>query len=112
MFLKDNYEIQRAAKGGTENFCSHRCSGKAADLKRNGPNRLIGRYVAGSKKRARVKGIEFNLTEEYLVEIFTGRCAVTGVEIHLRDIHESNYMKQLDHASLDRIDNERGLCSW
>lgn len=60
-----------------------------------------------SKRRANKLGLEFNLTLDFLLELWNlqrGRCALTGWELSLRN-GQNDLLKT---ASLDRIDSTRG----
>ena len=62
-------------------------------------------YIRKIKERATKKGFEFNLTLEYLMSIFNGKCALSGLEIQF-----GKHWKMMSDqpASLDRIDNTKG----
>jgi len=65
-------------------------------------------YINAAKRRAKVKGLQFNLTYDYLHKLFYDiqheRCALSNVPIKLMKgnggIHEM--------ASLDRVDSAKG----
>lgn len=61
----------------------------------------IKRSANGSKGKR--KPIDYNLDPEYLCGLFTGKCALTKV-----DIHFSDKSKRSTTASLDRIDSRFG----
>ena len=62
-------------------------------------------YLRKIKERADKKNFEFNLTLDYLMSIFNGKCALSGLEIQF-----GKHWKMLSDqtASLDRIDNSKG----
>ena len=62
-------------------------------------------YLNKIKKRAEKMHFEFNLTLEYLMSIFNGKCALSGLEIQF-----GKHWKMMSDqtASLDRIDNSKG----
>lgn len=62
-------------------------------------------YLRKIKERSTKKGFEFNLTLEYLMSIFNGKCALSGLEIKF-----GKHWKMMSDqtASLDRIDNSKG----
>ena len=64
------------------------------------------RYIKVAKSRAVAKGLSFDLTSEYLAELYSGRCALTGMPILLKK--KSDKEKLLHYASIDRIDNKFG----
>lgn len=62
-----------------------------------------------SAKRARNHGWEFDLTREYLIELWNkqeGKCARSGVPMQIESGTREN--KNPYRASLDRIDNNKG----
>jgi hypothetical protein len=70
---------------------------------------LSGSYINRVKKGAKSRGIEFNITGEYLWSLFIqqkGKCAFSGIPIVLERNLTKNYPKQT--ASLDRIDSDLG----
>ena len=77
--------------------------------------KVIIEMISGAKKRAKKKGISFNLTGEFLKELNTkqqGKCVYTGLSL------DWDYCSQGEHryikgqnayrASLDRIDSSKG----
>ena len=55
------------------------------------------------KTECRIKGLPYNLSEEYLEQIWTGVCPIFGIKIVLTgSLSDSNY------ANLDRIDPKLG----
>jgi len=69
---------------------------KFANNQRVGPKRrLYNKFKAGAKNR----GLDFSLTEEEMFSSFTGKCALSGVDINL------DYG---GNASLDRVDSALG----
>lgn len=63
-------------------------------------------YLRKVKERANINGFEFNLDLEYLMSIFTGKCALSGVDIQFGKHWKLKLSDQT--ASLDRIDNTKG----
>lgn len=60
------------------------------------------------KQRCIKKGIKFDLTTDYLKEIWTGRCPVFDTEIKL-NVCEGRRPRDTEHvASIDRIDPNKG----
>lgn len=67
------------------------------------------RYWAGTayksaRRRAKIKGLPFNLTIDYLLSIVTDTCPVFNTEFKFRG---NKYMRS-DSPSLDRIDPAKG----
>jgi hypothetical protein len=73
---------------------SERCKGNMYAKKGNFTTYL-------NKARNRLK--EYDLDEEYLDSIWNGKCAITGIDIQLKQ-GKSNLLT----ASLDRIDSSKG----
>ncbi len=66
------------------------------------------RILSEARHRKSQKGRktkEFDLTEEYLESIWTGKCALSGIEI---DVSNRNEKMTLTSASLDRIRSDEG----
>lgn len=63
-------------------------------------------YLRKVVDRANKSGFESNLTIEYLMSIFTGKCALSGVDIQFGKHWKLKLSDQT--ASLDRIDNTKG----
>lgn len=64
----------------------------------------ISHLFKGAEQRARKKGVPFDLTREYLAEIWTGRCVVTGIEFKGGRGNGPKFFS----PSIDRIIPERG----
>jgi len=75
------------------------CVQKAKGFQANRPvgakTRLYRKFKAGARSR----GLDFTLTEEEMFSIFTGKCALSGVDIGI------DYG---GNASLDRVDSSLG----
>lgn len=70
---------------------------------------ISGRYLGMLKKTARKRGIEYNISNEYLWKLFIeqeGKCALTGHKIIFTRNFRNEDIKQT--ASLDRIDSSKG----
>jgi hypothetical protein len=63
----------------------------------------VGSLLRGAKKRAKIKGIEFDISKEDL-GLFPVVCPVLGVELQYSQIGR----QQPNSASLDRFDNSKG----
>lgn len=83
---------------------------------KNYPRRVLTSIYNGAKRRAKKKGFGFNLTKDYIQEIYLnqqGKCAITGIKMTF--IANDKYK-----ISLDRIDSKKGylknnvqlLCWW
>lgn len=62
------------------------------------------------KLSATRRGIDFDLDDEYLASIWTGKCAVFGTDLST-DVHSSidgNTLNEINRPVLDRIDNSKG----
>ncbi len=78
----------------------------------NGYKNLAGYYLSSIRCRARKLNIEYNVSKEFLWNLFerqNRKCNISGVEITLCDsIKNKKTNKMLQTASLDRIDSTRG----
>lgn len=128
-FLRDTKEANRNKRKSQLVFCSRKCQGynslknipessKKWDhlLKfKSGPPRdeySMFKYVFRlAKFRAIKRNKEFNITLEYLKEIWNkqgGICPYTGWKLKLNQTSVNKLQKTLDRASLDRIDSSKG----
>lgn len=80
---------------------------------------LSGQYYASIQNRAKQKkksknrenGIEFNVSIEYLWQLFldqNAKCAISGLPITLSKSRKTKEARKLQTASLDRIDCDKG----
>ena len=73
---------------------------------------LTGSYIRRIKHHALLKRREYNLTKEYMWELFlkqNKKCALTGLDIWFGvSTKEKNNGKKEQTASLDRIDSSKG----
>ena len=60
------------------------------------------------QRQAEIRGIEFNLTPEYLESIFTGKCHFSGIPLNIGTYSIQNGSRDLGNVSLDRIDSNIG----
>jgi hypothetical protein len=81
-------------------------------INRKGCYNLSGTHFSSIKHGALRRNISFNLTPEFLWELFInqkGLCAITGIPIILTtDLKNQNVNWDIITASLDRIDNTIG----
>lgn len=120
-FEREEREHKRSQKKGRKSYCSRSCSGKG-NIK-NIPKEKLGNrdnLKKGSVKdefspfryhlrKTKSRNKEFNLTLEYLKEIWDaqeGICPYTGIQLE-------NYSSEVNSnslytASLDRIDSAKG----
>jgi hypothetical protein len=112
-------ECDRQIKKGKNKFyCSISCSSSDNNRKRkislktkeklssinlNNKNGYKGEFTCFLNK-ARNRNKPFNLSEEYLQSIWTGKCAISGIEI----FNSKRDKNTLNSASLDRIDSSKG----
>lgn len=71
--------------------------------RRKGIGEMSGYYWTCVNNNAQARNLSFNITKEYAYSLFTGKCALSGLDISL-----DNYTKNSGTASLDRIDNTIG----
>jgi len=88
---------------GVNKFCSNNCRSKL-----NKSN--YHHYLRGVKKRAKKKGFEIDLTEEFLKDLLEvtqkGLCSITNTPIIVK--HPNDKTTLFDTASLDRVDSNEG----
>jgi hypothetical protein len=60
------------------------------------------------QRQAELRGIEFDVTPEYLESIFTGYCYFSGIELKIGTYVNNKDVRDLGNASLDRIDSNIG----
>lgn len=98
--------IQKSTKGS--DFC---CSGCKHDHRlKFDLDYKLSRLLNGSKTRASSKALPFNLTLDYLKELYEeqeGLCAVTNKPFCFTS-HPTKYVADKDSVSLDRVDPELG----
>lgn len=87
----------------TKHYCSNECRLK-------NKKSFYYHYLKNVKRRANIKKIAFELTEDFLINLLEVKqknlCAVTNCPIKIRHYKESATL--YDTASLDRIDNTKG----
>lgn len=97
-------------KNGSAPYC-HSCASKKKWQKRKPVRtKILGRLFNQIKRNATLRNIEFNLTSEFLHELFVssnGVCPISGLAI---SIAEDNIKHQYGYttASLDRKDSTKG----
>lgn len=108
-YILKKEHTRQTTKGRNNFFCSRSCSGK-----RNITKNITKRYVPKGNKlaykskftkilnKSRNRGRDFNLDQNYLEEIWSGKCSITNIDIHL------DKKLSLSSASLDRIDSNKG----
>lgn len=104
-FLKENKAINRTQKTNGIHCCSRKCVGENSKNK----NRIPMAYnLRNSKRVAKQKNLDNNLTVEYLQELFElqkGLCAISNVKMTLVFKHNE---KTIEQVSIDRIDDSKG----
>ena len=124
-FEKEDRYIKAAQKNGRKNFCSLNCHGKNQGYKnfpgdewnKSEKNQNHLKKICNNRhdeyspfrtllKSCRNRTKEFDLDLPYLKDLWqkqNGKCAVTGVDLHLKNSYNKNYQ-----ASIDRIDSSKG----
>ena len=92
--------------------CKRTASKYPPPVNKKGCGAFSGTHYLAIKHGAKRRNIEFNLTPEYLWNLYIdqqGLCALTGIQIHLsRSLKGSNVNWDAITASLDRKDNSKG----
>lgn len=110
-FLKSIDQILRSNKKNTGHYCSLKCVSIHAINTKLGETIGFGFYTNLARQRAKIKKIDFDLSSEYLKELFTlqnGKCAITQIPVVLNKSAFKGKDKRMDYASLDRIDSSKG----
>lgn len=129
-FSKEYREYKRKKSNGkTKFYCSIKCSSSEPERIipilhkgipfrfRGGENKIItveGKILHSMKefcRRMRRRPFEFNLTPEYLLEVWNnqhGKCKYTNVALVLPDTPEYKQSNNNYKASVDRIDSSKG----
>ena len=68
----------------------------------------IVRFLAGAKKRAKAKNLEFNLTLNYLRSIAIDECPIFNLKLDWTSWGERNQQAIENSPSLDRINSKKG----
>lgn len=115
-YREKNGEKLRAYQAAYRKANAERLNAYLAEYRKKNRERIKEKYdkrknarpwanlVKGAKQRARKKGIEFSLTEEWASKNFTGRCSVTGIEFSSC----SDKGPTMRSGSIDRIDSSKG----
>jgi hypothetical protein len=92
-------------------YCCHNCFNK--DMKKMKRFVMVTEHISLSyynrlNRQAKLRGIEFNLTPEYLESIFDGKCYLSGLDIEIGTLSNRDNNRNLGTASLDRLDSNQG----
>lgn len=112
-----DFKQERYLLTGRSTSCKSCASKKTAKnfpppIKRTGAVGLSGTHFSSIKSGAVRRGLEFNISPEYLWDLFIkqeGKCALTGVPISLSNaIRNNNVNWNIITASVDRINSNIG----
>ena len=98
---REGWRAAHTLISGTTKSCKSCCKSP------NNINTYVLSYFNRAKKRAEISQFEFDLTPDYLQNLFIqqdNKCALSNVLIEFRP----SYLKNEQTASLDRIDNSKG----
>jgi hypothetical protein len=99
------YVTKKDIEDSVIKYCSNACRYKNMSI-----NSAYTNYLKDIKTRAKRKGVEFNLTENFIKNLLVNKqnnkCAYTGIEIYVN--HKYRETTPYDTASLDRIDSNKG----
>lgn len=75
--------------------------------------RMMTKHISLSKykvieRQADLRGIEFNVDQNDLEAVFTGKCALSNIDIVIGTMSVTDDKQELGTASLDRIDSNKG----
>lgn len=97
-----HFHKSRTNKNGLDYRCK-RCKKKLAHKERK--NNYFGSYISTKRSECKTKGIKFNLTEEYLRNIWTGICPICGITLSHNKGKGSHHKTS---AHLDRVIPDKG----
>ena len=99
-------EIERLSRLKTKNAAQKRFEVKRARLRRTDPAYRAYLMWKAARERARIKGLEFSLTQERVRSgVVHGACEATGMQFTL-DLPDGRV--QALSPTIDRIDNAKG----
>jgi hypothetical protein len=101
--LKDESEFhkQKSNKDGLNRLCK---TCRKEEVHKQRENNYFVHYCRSKKSECKKKGLEYNLTPEYLESIWTGKCPIFGYDLH----YASKGMGSHQSAHLDRLDPNKG----
>ena len=85
------------------------CGCLRKDISYRGFEDLSGSYINRIKKGATSRGLDYNVSDKYLWDLFVNqnkKCKLSGLSIELVTDYTNKH--ELNTASLDRIDNDKG----
>lgn len=97
----DNFHKNKTNVTGFDYRCK---SCRREEAKAGRENNYFVHYCRGKRSECKTKGFEFDLTPEFLEDIWTGICPVFGVEIERASQGRGSHHS----AHLDRIDPSKG----
>lgn len=99
----DVFLTKKESESGFIRYCSIKC--RSSNNKSNYYN-----YLYDIERRAKKLKKEFNLTEEFIIDLLEnkqgGKCCITNLPIYIRDPKKEATLH--DTASLDRINSNKG----
>lgn len=115
--IKENFHIKRHSKTGITAYntlcrtCQSDRSKAFTTKARKNPEHFIRLKLASYRSRAKQEGADFNVTSDYLIELFNkqkGLCYYTGQEISFEHITKAGNAPHRLTPSLDRLDPKKG----
>lgn len=107
------FSVRNSNKDGHHTKCKE-CANKEWSKRNSGKENTIDSLIKTSikyaKKRAKKKGLEFNLTKEFIYKLYEkqeGFCALSGIKMEHKSGHEK-YRINPYNLSIDRIDSTQG----
>lgn len=91
--------------------CCHNCF--KTNMKSRKNSRMLTNNISlmqykKIQRQAELRGIEFNVTPEYLESIFNGKCYFSNIELNIGTYSKINGKIDLGNASLDRLNSNLG----
>lgn len=97
----EDFHLNKGCKDGRETRCKSCRKEVAASKYKENPFKTM---IRSKRSECKKKGLEFNLTEEYLKKLWTGVCPVFNVPITIGNSGMGSHMS----GHLDRLDPDKG----
>ncbi len=108
IFSKENRAITKTIKSNGKHLCSSSCVAVYANSIRFKNKTIMINLYTSAKKRAKSKKMNFDLTEEFLLNMFISqnkKCKLSNIIMEIPKYTEN---KKLTQVSIDRIKNNKG----
>jgi len=116
---RTGHTILNKKKNGKGLNCCHNCFN--VNMKSTKKFHMLTKNISltfynKTQHQANLRGIEFNVSPEYLESIFTGYCYLSGIKLEIGTYSRANNKLNMGNASIDRINSDigyiEGNVSW